>query len=296
MEFRVLQYFLAIAREESISRAAESLHLSQPTLSRQLKDMEEELGKQLVIRGSHRVSLTEEGMLLRKRAEEIVELMRRTENEIAFADGDIAGEVCFAVAETDGIRLLAKVIETMKEECPLVTYQFSSGNAAYVKERLDKGLADFGLIYGAPDPSKYESLPVPISDQWGVLMRQDSPLAKKKAIKPEDLVGVPLILSHQENAKSLLSNWFGEELWGKVNIIATYNLALNASILASEGVGYALCFDKLFNVTGESNLCFRPLKPSIRSKAVLIWKKYQLLGKAQQKFLELLDGVVAEGD
>ncbi len=296
MEFRVLQYFLAIAREESISRAAESLHLSQPTLSRQLKDMEEKLGKQLVIRGSHRVSLTEEGMLLRKRAEEIVELMRRTENEIAFADGDIAGEVCFAVAETDGIRLLAKVIETMKNDCSMVTYQFSSGNAAYVKERLDKGLADFGLIYGAADPSKYESLPVPISDQWGVLMRKDSPLAKKKSIKPEDLMGVPLILSHQENAKSLLSDWFGEELWGRVNVIATYNLALNASILASEGVGYALCFDKLFNVTGDSNLCFRPLKPALRSRAVLIWKKYQLLGKAQQKFLELLDGIVADGD
>lgn len=294
MEFRVLQYFLAIAREESISRAAESLHLSQPTLSRQLKDMEEELGKQLVVRGSHRISLTEEGMILRKRAEEIVELMHRTENEIAFADGDVAGEVCFAVGETDGIRLLAKVIETMKEECPLVTYQFSSGNAAYVRERLDKGLADFGLIYGTADPSKYEFLSVPISDRWGVLMHQDSPLAKKKAIQPEDLIGAPLILSHQENSRNLLANWFGEELWSKVDVIATYNLALNASILASEGVGYALCFDKLFNVTGNSNLCFRPLKPAIRSKAVLIWKKYQLLGKAQQKFLELLQGKITK--
>jgi len=141
---------------------------------------------------------------------------------------------------------------------------------------------------------KYESLPVPISDRWGVLMRQDSPLAKKKSIQPKDLIDAPLILSHQENSKSLLANWFGDELWSKVKIIATYNLAMNASILASEGVGYVLCFDKLFNVTGDSNLCFRPLKPKIQSDATLIWKKYQILGKAQQKFLERLQEKIAK--
>lgn len=287
MELRALQYFLAIAREESISRAAESLHLSQPTLSRQLKDMEKELGKQLVIRGSHSVTLTEEGMILRKRAEEIMELVRRTENEIALADEDVAGDVCFGVAETDGIRLIAKVIETMKQDHPQVKYHFSSGNAVFVREQLDKGLVDFGLIYGQVDRTRYHSLKVPIRDRWGLLMRKDLPLAKKKSISPEDLLGIPLILSQQTSANGQLSEWFGEG-WEKLSVIATYNLAMNASILASEGVGYALCFDRLFNVTGDSELCFRPLSPAVESKAVLIWKRYQELPKAPKKFLELL--------
>ncbi len=287
MELRVLQYFLAIAREENISRAAESLHLSQPTLSRQLKDMEEELGKQLVIRGSHSVTLTEEGLILRKRAEEIVELVRKAENEIALADKDVAGDICFGVAETDGIRLLAKVIDTMRREHPRVQYHFSSGNAEFVREQLDKGLVDFGLIYGEADKTKYHTLKVPILDRWGVLMRKDAPLAVKETISPWDLVGLPLIVSQQSNGNDPLSEWFGED-WEGLSIIATYNLAMNASILASEGVGYALCFDKLINVTGESNLCFRPLSPAVESKAGIIWKKYQNLPKAPRKFLELL--------
>ena len=279
--------FLAIAREENISRAAESLHLSQPTLSRQLKDMEEELGKQLVIRGSHSVTLTEEGLILRKRAEEIVELVRKAENEIALADKDVAGDICFGVAETDGIRLLAKVIDTMRREHPRVQYHFSSGNAEFVREQLDKGLVDFGLIYGEADKTKYHTLKVPILDRWGVLMRKDAPLAVKETISPKDLVGLPLIVSQQSNGNDPLSEWFGED-WEGLSIIATYNLAMNASILASEGVGYALCFDKLINVTGESNLCFRPLSPAVESKAGIIWKKYQNLPKAPRKFLELL--------
>lgn len=288
MELRVLQYFLAIAREESISRAAQSLHLTQPTLSRQLKEMEEELGKKLVVRGSHNIQLTEEGMILRKRAEEIVELVRRTENEIALADEDVAGDVCFGVAETDGIRCIAKVINTMKREYPGVSYHMSSGNSGYVKEKLEKGLIDFGLLYGEVDRSKYNSLKVPIRDRWGVLMKRDSPLAQKEKITPADLLGKPLIVSQQKSHLSPLYQWLQVD-WGDLNIIATYNLVINASIMVSEGVGYALCFDRLINVTGESDLCFRPLFPPVESEAVLIWKKYQQLGKAANKFLELLE-------
>ncbi len=287
MELRVLQYFLAIAREESISRAAESLHLSQPTLSRQLKALEDELGKQLVVRGSHSVTLTEEGMILRRRAEEILDLVRRAEDEISLEMEDVAGEIRIAAGETDGIRLFADVMQTMKREYPGVTYQFQSGNSVYVREQLDKGLADFGLVYEEVDPLGYDSLPVPIVDEWGVMVRRDSPLAEKRVVAPKDLLDQPLILSGQTSAKNQVAEWFGKS-WKSVNILATYNLSTNAAILASTGVGCVVCFNKLLRTSGDSELCFRPLSPPLTSQAALIWKKYQPLGKAPRKFLELL--------
>lgn len=184
MELRVLQYFLAVAREQSISGAAESLHLSQPTLSTQLKAMEDELGKQLLIRGtkgSRKVTLTEEGMILRKRAEEILSLVQKTEQEISNSDETIVGDVYIGTGETDIIRFMAKAAKKIQEQYPDIHYHISSGNAEYVLEYLDKGLIDFGLIYGTADPKKYESIPIPVKDIWGVLMRRDSPLAQKSS-------------------------------------------------------------------------------------------------------------------
>ena len=192
MEIRVLQYFLAIAREQSIIRAAESLHLSQPTLSTQIKNMEEELGKQLLIRGtkgSRKVTLTEEGMILRKRAEEILDLVKKTENEIILSDNVIIGDVCIGAGETDGVRLLAKAAGKLKKLYPGIHYHISSGNAVFVREQLDKGLIDFGIIFGTPDLTKYEALKLPAKDVWGVLMPKDSPLAKKEFIFPRIPVG-----------------------------------------------------------------------------------------------------------
>ncbi len=190
MEIRVLQYFLAIAREQSIVRAAESLHLSQPTLSTQIRQMEEELGKQLLIRGtkgSRKVTLTEEGMILRKRAEEIINLVQKTENEIALSDSIIIGDVYIATGETDGVRLLAKTAGKLRKDYPGIHYRISSGNATFVTEHLDKGLIDFGIVFGAPDLKKYDALKLPSKDIWGVLMRKDDPLAEKESISPEDL-------------------------------------------------------------------------------------------------------------
>lgn len=284
MELRVLQYFLAVTREQSISGAAESLHLSQPTLSRQLKDMEEELGKQLLIRGNRRITLTEEGMILRKRAEEIMELVHKAEHEIATSDDFIAGDITIGAGETDGVRFLAQTAKELQEHYPGIHLHIISGDGESVEENLDRGLIDFGFLCREIDTAKYEYLKVPGNDSFGILMRRDSPLAEKEFIVPEDLWDKPLIASRQmirdtEVGKLLQCN---QE---KLNIVASYNLLFNGSIMVDEGIGYALCFDKIINVSGDSNLCFRPLLPKAETSLYVIWKKYQTFTKAAEKFL-----------
>lgn len=287
MELRVLNYFLAVAREQSILGAAEFLHLSQPTLSRQLKDLEEELGKQLFIRGNRRITLTEEGMILRKRAEEIVSLVRKTEDEVMLSDQTIAGNIFVGAGETDAVRFIARAEQAVQKEYPLVHFHMLSGDRITILESLDKGLSDFGLIFGEIDTSKYECLKVPFLDTWGVLMRRDSPLAGKKYIEAGDLRDQPLILSRQECTETSLLSWFQCEQ-EQLNIVGTYSLLYNASLMVEEGLGYALCLDKIINVSGNSRLCFRPLSPAIQSGTHIIWKKYQVLTRAAEKFLEQL--------
>lgn len=285
MEFRILEYFLAVAREQSISGAAEFLHLSQPTLSRQLKDMEDELGKQLFIRGNRRITLTEEGMLLRKRAEEIVDLVHKTEEDIKFSDEVISGSVYIGAGETDAVRLIAKAAQKLQKEYPLIRYHIFSGDAPDVAERLSKGLLDFGILFDPIDLSKFEHMKMPMKDTWGVLMRKDSPLAEKESITPQDLWDKPLIVSRQQEETSALSKWMIKP-FAKLNVAASYNLVYNASLMVDEGMGYALCLDKLINVSGNSNLCFRPLYPKLEAEMHFVWKRYQVLSKAAEKFLE----------
>lgn len=295
MELRVLHYFLAVAREQSISAAAETLHISQPALSTQLKNMEEELGKQLLIRGtkgSRKVVLTEEGMILRKRAEEILSLVQRTEDEISHSDETIVGDVFIGAGETDVVRLFAKTAKKLQKKYPDIHYHISSGNAEHVLEYLDKGLVDFGLLFVNVDPQKYEMIPVPLNDTWGILMRRDSPLAQKESISPEDLWDKPLIVSHQRGEDSYLSSWIKGDV-SQLNIVATYNLVFNASLLVDEGLGYALCYDKLINTCG-SNLCFRPLSPKLEAHGLIIWKKYQVFSKAANIFLQYLRDMIRE--
>lgn len=294
MELRVLQYFLAVAREQSISGAAESLHLSQPTLSTQLKNMEEELGKQLMIRGtkgSRKIVLTEEGMILRKRAEEILELVKKTEREISLSDEQVAGDVYIGTGETDTVRIVARTIRTLQKEHPDIRFHISSGNSVYVMEQLDRGLIDFGILYDSQNLSKYDSVKIPDKDIWGVLMRRDSPLAQKDYIEPQDLWDKPLILSRQAAKGSLLADWMQKD-FSKLTIAATYNLLFNGSLMVDEGVGYAVCLDKIINTSG-TNLCFRPLKPRIEAEAYLVWKKYQIFPKAAGIFLERLQKALA---
>lgn len=290
MELRVLQYFLAIAREQSIVRAAESLHLSQPTLSIQIKAMEEELGKQLLIRGtkgSRKVTLTEEGMILRKRAEEILNLVHKTEREISLSDEVVMGDVYIGAGETDAVRLIARTARKLYRTYPGIHYHIASGNAAFVMEQLEKGLIDFGLVFGDVDQTKYNSMKLPLTEVWGVLMRKDSPLAGKAAISPEDLWDKPLILSRQENSSDGLASWIGREI-SELEIVATYNLLFNASLMVEEGLGYAVGFDKIIHTSGSSKLCFRPLSPRREAGMSIIWKKYQVFSKASDKFMEQL--------
>lgn len=284
MEIRVLKYFLAVAREQNISAAAQSLFLSQPTLSRQLKELEEELGKQLFIRGSRKITLTEEGLLLRKRAEEIVELFDKTEKELSNSDEQVSGEIYIGAGETDGLRLIAKAAKELQEQYPQITYRIISGDAVDITERLDKGLIDFALLLEPVDISKYSYLKFPVKDVWGVLMRRDCPLAQRKSISPRDLQDMPLIVSRQALDGSELTQWLknGSE---QLNIVSTYNLVYNASLMVDEGLGVALCLDKIINVSGDSSLCFRPLKPRLEVGMNLVWKKYQVFSKAAEKFI-----------
>lgn len=285
MELRVLQYFLAVTREQSISGAAEALHLSQPTLSRQLREMEEELGKQLIIRGNRRITLTEEGIILRKRAEEIMELVRKTENEITLSNNYIAGDITVGAGETDGVRFLTKTAKALQEDFPDIHFHIISGDGISVLENLDRGLIDFGLVFGEVDTSKYNMLKVPYKDTWGVLMRHDTDLAEKEVITSEDLQDKPLILSRQRSSKSSLIKWLGKK-YEDLNIVGTYNLLFNGSLMVKDGMGYALCFDKIIHITEHSSLCFRPLMPELSEEMHIIWKKYQIFPKAAEKFLQ----------
>lgn len=291
MELRVLQYFLAVTREQSISGAAESLHLSQPTLSRQLRELEEELGKQLMIRGNRRITLTDEGMILRKRAEEIMELVRKAEDEITLSDDLIAGDITIGAGETEGVRFLVKTVKELQKKYPLIHLHIVSGDRTMVTEELDRGLIDFGLIFGKIDTSKYECLKVPYKDTWGVLMRRDAPLAAKDAITAEDLLDKPLIISRQAFQNSEFRHFFPCEQ-EKLNIAATYNLLFNGSLMVDEGMGYAITLDKLLNVSGDSSLCFRPLSPRVEAGMHIIWKKYQVLTKAVEQFLLKLQELI----
>lgn len=289
MELRVLKYFLTIAREGSIMKAAETLYITQPTLSRQIIELEEELGTKLIIRGNknRKISLTDEGIRLRKRAEEIVELAERTELEFKNQDKEISGDIYIGGGETDSMRLIAKLALKLQKKYPNIRYHLYSGNADDITEKLDKGLLDFGILVGPANIKNYNYLKLPFTETWGLLMRKDSFLSTKSTIKKEDLIDLPLIISRQSLVENQVSGWGIQEL-EKLNIVATYNLIFNASLMVDEGFGYALCLDKLINTTSESNLCFKPLEPILTVNLDIIWKKHQIFSKAAEKFLQLL--------
>ncbi len=286
MEIRVLQYFLAVAREQNISNAAKSLHLTQPTLSRQLKDLEDSLGKQLFIRGSKKITLTEEGILLRKRAEQILELVERTEAEITNTDEAISGDVYIGAGETDIMCLIAKTAKKLQEQYPNIHYHIYSGDSLDILDRLNKGIIDFGMVFGKPDASKYEMIAIKQKDIWGVLMRRDSMLAQKESITADNLKNMPLIMSRQQSDGSPLQRWFGCS-FSALNIVSSYNLIYNGSVMVKEGLGYAIALDKLINVSGDSNLCFKPLFPLLTAELYFIFPKYQVRTRAADAFLTM---------
>lgn len=226
-------------------------------------------------------------MILRKRAEEILSLVQKTEREISFSDEMIVGDVCIGTGETDAVRFIARAAKELYASYPGIHYHISSGNSDFVSEQLDKGLIDFGIIFGNVDHAKYNSIELPFRDIWGVLMKKDSALAAKEVIQPEDLWDKPLIISNQDDSKGTLTAWFKKEL-SELEIVATYNLLFNASLMVEEGLGYAIGLDKIINTTGNNTLCFRPLSPQMEAGMHIIWKKYQVFSKASEKFIEKL--------
>ena len=287
MDIRVLRYFLTIAREESFSRAADVLFLSQPTLSRQIRDMEEELGVTLFVRTNRNLILTKEGMRLRKRAQEIVDLMDKTQSEFAELDEEVAGDVYIGTGETHIMKEIAKVAIELRQEHPRIHFHLFSGDANEVRERLDKGLLDFGIFIGDMQIHQYDFCNLPGKDTWGLLMRKDHPLSTNECIRREDLDNLPLLMPRQEQEGHTVLDWFGNS-FEQMNVVATYNLLFNAAMMVEQGMGCALCLDKLADTTEASQLCFRPLDPPLEAGLHLAWKKYQILSPAAELFLERL--------
>ena len=290
MELRELKYFLAVAREQSISKAAEALFVTQPNLSRQMQNLEKEIGQQLFIRGTRKVTLTEAGQLLRKRAEEIIDLYNKTENELNAPITDISGDIYIGGGESYVMGLIAKAAHSVQSDYPNVKLHLFSGDSGTVSERLDKGLIDFGIFIEPFDVNRYDCIRLPLYDTWGVLMRKDSPLAAKDNITPEDLWNNPLILSRQAHGKNMISEWFKKDTT-ELNVVATGNLLYNMSLLVEEGLGYALCLDKIIRTEGNSNLCFKPLYPELISHLDIAWKKYQVFPKCAEIFLKRLQEI-----
>ncbi|MCC0635909.1 MULTISPECIES: LysR family transcriptional regulator [unclassified Clostridioides] len=291
MELRVLRYFLAVAKEESITSAAQSLNVTQPTLSKQLMELEDELGKKLFLRGNRKITLTEDGLFLRKRAQEIIDLTDKTTSDFNNDCDDIRGNVYIGGGETDAMRFIAKTAKELKKEYPHIRYHLFSGNADDVTERLDKGLLDFGILIEPANMEKYDYIKLPVNDVWGLLMKKDCELAQKKTVCPDDLKEIPILTSRQTLVQNVISGWSGQDFQA-FNIVATYNLVYNASLMVDEGVGYALCLDKLINTTGNSNLCFRPLEPRLEAHLNIVWKKYQVFSKATKMFLSKLQSEI----
>ena len=293
MELRVLRYFLAVAREENITAAAQRLHVSQPTLSKQLMDLEDELGKKLFIRGKRKLSLTEEGMFLRKRAQEIVDLADKTELELKTDSEAVSGDIYIGGGETGAVKYIAKAMNKLLASHPNIRYHFVSGDGDDIAEKLDKGLIDFGLFVGLIDLKKYDHLILPAADAWGLMLRRDNPLASHSCITPGDLKGLPLLHSRQALFQNELSGWLGYSP-DELNVIGTHDLIYNEAIMVKEGIGCALTIDGLFDTSEESELCFLPFEPEITARLVVAWKKYQILSRPAALFLEKLYDVVRE--
>ena len=294
MELRVLNYFLTVAREGGLTGASEVLHVTQPTMSRQIQELEEELGQKLFIRTTRSMVLTPEGMLLRKRAEEILEMAERTKSEFSAMGSTVAGDVLIGSGETFALKQLTDLMAQIREEYPGIHFQIYSGNAEEVAERLENGLLDFGVFVEPADISRYNSVRLPVMDTWGLILRKDHPLAQKEHITREDLGDVPLIMSRQEMAAQKAGNdyldWFGGS-YELLNVVAGYNLMYNGALMVRSGLGCAVGLDRIVNTTETSDLCFRPFDPPLEAGIVVVWKKYQVFSKAAEMLLEKMKKV-----
>ena len=286
MEIRTLRYFLAVAREENMTRAAEQLHVTQPTLSKTLKALEDELGRKLFTRHSFSIRLTDEGVLLRNRAEDLVSMADKITQEFITLDDITGGSIYLGLAESYQIRILARAIKEFRKQYPELHYHITSGDTEQVTEKLDKGLLDFSVLAELPDTARYDYLAFPQADIWGLVFPASDPLAAKKAITVDDLVGLPLFCSAQSWQKDI-PRWCGERM-RDLRLEGSFRLSYNGSMFAMEGLGYLLTFDHLIDTSQNSGLVFRPLSPELDNKLYLIWKKYQALSPIAERFLKHL--------
>lgn len=285
MELRLLRYFLTVAREGNITRASKSLHIAQPSLSKQLMELEAELGKQLFIRSKRGVTLTDEGVLLRKRAEEILMLCEKTSREISQSEDMITGWISIGGGAPSVI--ISQAVSAMMKAYPHVKFKFQNGDALRIEEELKHGLLDFGLLLEPVDITKYEHITLSENIELGFLMRADSPLAEKEFLTPQDIGDMPLILPRREGLQRELSTWAGCEI-NTMNIAATFDLFSNIPvILVEQGDGCAFVLNTAVNTGEGSSLCFKSLKPAIRCEYGLVWKRYPAFSKVQEKFISL---------
>lgn len=286
MEIRELRYFLEVAREENMTKAAQRIHVTQPTLSKALRALEDELGKKLFTRHSFKIELTDEGMLLRKRAEDLVSMADKISMEFRSMDDIAGGEIYFGLAESYQIRFLAKEIRGFKKVYPNFRYHVTSGDTEQVTEKLDKGILDFAVIVEEPDIKKYDYFKLNDADTFGLVMPSDCELAQKESVEIDDLIGLPLFCSDQSWNKDL-PRWCGDRM-AELSLEGSFRLSYNASVFAKEKLGYLLTFDHLVNTSDDSGLSFRPLKPMLECPMYIIWKKQQMFSPIAGRFFDQL--------
>ncbi len=284
MEIRVLRYFLTVAEQGSITKAAETLHITQPTLSRQIAQMEEELGVQLLIRGSRKISLTEQGFLLQRRAEEIIELVDKTEKELTCCNEVVQGKIVIGSGELAAVKLLPEMFRTFREQYPLVSYDLFTANADAVKEEMDKGLVDIGVLLEPVEIDKYDFLRFPVCERWGVLMRPDDPLAQLESISPKDLENRSVILARRPQIQNELIGWLGDS-YRRLDVVFTSNMSTNSAIMVQDGLGYSLVVEGAIPFWNPEKICFRPLRPALTATTVLAWKRQQPVSPAVRRFI-----------
>ena len=296
MEIKFLRYFLEAAKELNITRASQRLHMTQPSLSKQLGILEREIGRKLYVRENYGIRLTPDGILFRKRAQEIIDLEERTRAEFAANDSQIiSGTVYIGAGETAGVSHIGQVIREIRAEYPGIKYRMISGDFEDVTEKLSKGLIDFGLFVGKVNLKDYDCIQLPYSDTWGAVVRSDDPLAQNESITPNDIKDRELLFSHQAQAHGEFSEWLGFRS-DQLNITGTHNLAYNASVMVREGLGVLITIDGIISTGSESGLKFIPLKPEIKAGLVLAWKKEAILSKAAQKFRQAMKHSLTQDD
>lgn len=291
MEIRVLRYFLTVVREEGINRAAEVLHITQPTLSRQLSQLEEQVGVKLFHRGAKGITLTNEGLLLKRRAEEILSLVDKTEKELVLQEGLVEGKIVIGCGELAAVQILPVLIESFRTKYPLVCYDLFTATADLVKEQMEKGLVDIGILLEPIDIEKFDFIRLDKKERWVVLMRPDDPLCEKETISAGDLEGFPIILPRRLNVQNELANWFGES-FQNLHVLFTSNLPTNGALMVRKGLAYSLVIEGSVPFWDKNEVTYRPLYPELSASSVLAWKKGQPFSLAVTKFIEHMKKVM----